>query len=178
MTDTARRLVLLRHATAEPAASGADDARRLSDTGLAEAEELGRWLKDEGLLAEAVVCSPAVRTRETWAAIQEVTGHGVLIDMDPRVYEAGPDDLLGVVGDLEATHPEARVAIVVGHAPGIPALAYDLCGGVGDAAAVDTLTRGFVPASAAVLDVEGAWGDVGRGTGVLAAVRAGDARPH
>ena len=50
---------------------------------MSEARAVGRWLKNEGLLGDVVVCSPALRTRETWAAIQDETGHGVIITMEP-----------------------------------------------------------------------------------------------
>lgn len=166
-----RRLVLLRHATAAPGSP--DEERHLTPQGFDEAAAVGRWLKDHDLLGDVVVCSPAMRTRETWAAVQEETGHGVLITMEPAVYEADVDALLRVVHDLDATSPEARTAVVVGHAPGMPALAHELCGGHGDDADVETLTRGFVPASVAVLEFDGGWTDVHRGVARLTAVRAG-----
>ena len=93
--------------------------------------------------------------------------------MEPAIYEADVDSLLSVVRDLDATAPEAQTAVIVGHAPGIPALAYELVAGAGDAGDLETLTRGFVPASAAVVAFEGGWGDVARGAGDLLDVRAG-----
>lgn len=173
MSDAVLRLVLLRHATAEPDGGRGDEARPLTEEGLDEAARLGHWLRDNDLLGEAVVCSPAARTRETWAAIQEATGHGVLIEMEPAIYEADVDTLVRVVRDLAATHPEARTAVIVGHAPGIPALAHELSGGVGEPRMVETVTRGFVPASAAVIALEGEWSDVDRGRGEIVAARSG-----
>lgn len=175
MTDTTRRLVLLRHATAEPDGGQGDQARSLTDRGVEEATRLGQWLRENDLLGEAVVCSPATRTRQTWAAIQEATGHGVLIEMEPAIYEADVDTLLRVVRDLDATHPEARTAVLVGHAPGMPALAYELADGSGEPDALEIVARGFVPASAAVISCDGDWGDLGRGSGELVLARAGDA---
>lgn len=175
MSETARRLVLLRHATAEPAGPDGDESRELTSAGLDEAGRVGEWLREHDLLGEAVLCSPAARTRQTWAAIQETTGHGVLITMEPAIYEADVDSLLSVVRDLDATAPEARTAVIVGHAPGIPALAYELVDGGGEPDDLETLTRGFVPASVAVVALEGGWGNIARGAGDLLDVRAGDA---
>lgn len=173
MNDSTRRLVLLRHASAEPGGVR-DEERHLTDAGVHEARLLGRWLKDEGLLGDAVVCSPAMRTRETWAAIQEETGHGVLIAMEPSVYDADVDALLRVVAELDATAPEARTAVLVGHAPGVPQLAHDLCGGRGEG--LDVVTHGFVPASAAVLDVAGPWAAFVPGAAQLVVTRPGTDR--
>lgn len=175
MTSESRRLVLLRHATAEPGVP--DVERHLTDAGLDEARRAGRWLKENDLLGDVVVCSPATRTRETWAAVQEETGHGVLIDMEPAVYEATVDDLLQVVHDLDASEAPARTVVLVGHAPGLPMLAHELCEGQGSSQDVEQLTRGFVPASVAVLGIEGSWADVARGSARLEAVRVGDADP-
>ena len=70
-----RELILLRHAHAEPASTGqADLDRPLSAVGLAEAEAAGKWLKDNNLQPDCVLCSPARRTRETLEAVVGVTG--------------------------------------------------------------------------------------------------------
>ncbi len=55
-----RELILLRHAHAEPADNGlADIDRPLSPHGLAEAEAAGRWLLEQRLVPDRVLCSPA-----------------------------------------------------------------------------------------------------------------------
>ena len=71
-----RELILLRHAHAEPGAAGqADFDRPLSSQGLAEAEAAGRWLADQGLVPDRVLCSPARRARETLEAVLSLTGY-------------------------------------------------------------------------------------------------------
>ena len=51
-----RELILLRHAHAEPAASGQDDHQRgLSATGRAEAQAAGEWLREHGLRPDRVL---------------------------------------------------------------------------------------------------------------------------
>lgn len=167
------RLVLVRHATAVPDGVDSDAARSLTPQGHAEAAALASWLKAEDLLGEAVVCSPAVRTRQTWADVAERTGHGVLIDMDPTVYESSVENLLDVV---RRTDDLVRTLVVVGHAPGVPLLAHDLCRGVGEVDALDELARGFAPASCAVVEFDGSWADLDLGQGVLVQVRPGTLR--
>ncbi|MFO1474958.1 MAG: histidine phosphatase family protein, partial [Lysobacterales bacterium] len=52
-----RQLILLRHAHAESAGAGEDDAGRpLSETGLAEAKAAGKWLREHGAHPDRVLC--------------------------------------------------------------------------------------------------------------------------
>lgn len=139
-----RRLILLRHAHAQPANPGQHDRERaLSPTGEAEADAAGRWLAAHGPLPARVVASPAERTRATAERVLAQTGY---IDQrsDPRIYEASPGELLEVVAD----HAEAGVLMLVGHNPGFESLAALLSTGQsGD-------HRGMPPAGIAVLDFE------------------------
>src|SRR3546814_17061037 len=67
-----RELILLRHAHAEPPATGQSDLDRpLSAEGNAEAEAAGRWLQEQRLVPDLVLCSPSRRTRETLEARSE-----------------------------------------------------------------------------------------------------------
>ena len=70
-----RELILLRHAHAEPASTGqADLDRPLSPEGLAEAEAAGRWMRENQLVPDRVLCSPSRRTRETLEAVLAAVG--------------------------------------------------------------------------------------------------------
>ena len=83
-----RELILLRHAHAEPAAAGQPDLDRpLSPDGLAEAAAAGRWLAEQGLVPDRVLCSPARRSRETLEAVLEAIGY-VDQRLEERIYEA------------------------------------------------------------------------------------------
>ena len=83
-----RELILLRHAHAEPAENGlADIDRPLSPHGLAEAEAAGRWLLEQRLVPDRVLCSPARRTRETLEAVLGLTGY-VEQRLEERIYDA------------------------------------------------------------------------------------------
>ncbi len=120
-----RELILLRHAHAEPAAPGLDDIDRpLSLRGQAEAEAAGRWLRDQGLAPDRVICSPARRTRETIEQVLGVLGF-VEVRQDPRVYDATPGTLMQVADD----HRELARVLLVGHNPGFEQMAALLCSG-------------------------------------------------
>ena len=114
-----RELVLLRHAHAEPASAGQSDMDRpLSPEGLAEAEAAGRWLAENKLIPDRVLCSPARRTRETVEAVLAAVGY-VDQRLDDGIYDATP----GTLAALADAHREADRLLLVGHNPGLEQLA-------------------------------------------------------
>ena len=138
-----RELILLRHAHAEPASAGqADLDRPLSPEGLAEAEAAGRWLAEQGLVPDCVLCSPARRTRETLEAVLGAIGY-VEQRLEDAIYEATS----GTLAALADTHREAERLLLVGHNPGFEQLAALMHSGQsGD-------YRGMPPGGIAVLSV-------------------------
>ena len=137
-----RTLILLRHAHAEPASSDqADLDRPLSAEGLAEAEAAGRWLSEQGLVLDRVLCSPARRTRETLESVMATIGF-VEQRLVEQIYEATPGTLAALVDE----HREAERLLLVGHNPGLERLAALMHSGQsGD-------YRGMPPAGIVVLD--------------------------
>ncbi len=136
-----RELILLRHAHAEPATTGQSDLDRpLSPQGLAEAEAVARWLKEQGLVPDRVLCSPARRTRETLEAVMDAIGY-VEQRLEERIYEATP----GTLADLADQHREAERLLLVGHSPGLEQLAALMYSGV------TSEYRGMPPAGVVVL---------------------------
>jgi phosphohistidine phosphatase SixA len=114
-----RELILLRHAHAEPPDAGqADLDRPLSPEGLAEAEAAGRWLAEQGLVPDRVLCSPARRTRETMEAVLGAIGY-VEQRLDDAIYDATP----GTLAALADNHRDAERLLLVGHNPGLERLA-------------------------------------------------------
>ena len=114
-----RELILLRHAHAEPASTGqADLDRPLSPEGLAEAEAAGRWLAEQGLVPDCVLCSPARRTRETLEAVLGVIGY-----VEQRLEDAMYEATSGTLAALADTHNDAERLLLVGHNPGLEQLA-------------------------------------------------------
>jgi phosphohistidine phosphatase SixA len=114
-----RELILLRHAHAEPASTGqADLDRPLSPEGLADAEAAGRWLAEQGLVPDCVLCSPARRTRETLEAVL-----GVIGSVEQRLEDAMYEATSGTLAALADTHNDAERLLLVGHNPGLEQLA-------------------------------------------------------
>ncbi|MDH5823272.1 histidine phosphatase family protein [Luteimonas sp. RD2P54] len=135
-------LILLRHAHADPAVPGeADLDRPLSADGHAEAEAAARWLQEQRLIPDCVLCSPARRTRETLEIVLGTLGY-VDQRLEPAVYEASA----GTLAALIDAHRELDRLLVVGHNPGLERLAALMHSGQsGD-------YRGMPPAGIAVLE--------------------------
>jgi len=138
-----RELILLRHAHAEPATTGqADLDRPLSPVGLAEAEAAGKWLKENNLLPDCVLCSPSRRTRETLEAVMAAIGY-VEKRLEDRIYEATPGTLAALVDERR----DLDRVLIVGHNPGLEQLVALMSDGS------SSEYRGMAPGGIAVLQI-------------------------
>jgi phosphohistidine phosphatase len=164
-----RRLVLVRHAKAEPFAS-TDRARELTDRGRREAEAAGSYLRERGIVPDHAVVSSSVRTRGTWDAMEEVLGSSAEVVYDDAVYSGSTDVVLEA---LRVVPESARVVIFVGHQPTVGSLAHLLDDGNGDHEALHSMLHGFPTSSMAVFDVEVPWAGLDEETGRLVDFRPG-----
>jgi phosphohistidine phosphatase len=117
---TTRTLVLLRHARAETPGDRRDIERRLTTVGETDADAAGFWLADEGLRPGLVLCSPAVRTRQTWHGIAVALAQADPDAAAPEVhYELGlyTGGRTEVVDLLRAVPDETKIVLVIGHNP-------------------------------------------------------------
>ncbi|PRH77693.1 phosphohistidine phosphatase [Streptomyces solincola] len=161
--DTPRRIVLLRHAKADwPQVS--DHERPLAERGRKDAPVAGRRLAETGIPFGLVLCSTATRTRETWKlAVQELTDRPRTV-YEERLYEASPGEIIALI---DQTPEDVDDLLVIGHNPGMHAVAEALSGTAeGDARA--RMNRGGFPTSAfAVITFTGPWKSVEIGVGTL-----------
>ena len=65
MVEATLRLFILRHGKSDWSAGQPDFDRPLAGRGRSGAQKGGAWRKDEGLLPDRVISSPAQRARET-----------------------------------------------------------------------------------------------------------------
>jgi phosphohistidine phosphatase len=159
-----RRLVLLRHAKSDWP-DVADHDRPLAKRGRRDAPVVGRWLGQAGYVPDAVVCSTALRARETWelaagGLLAAVPGASPAVRHEPRVYDASVLGLLMLVREFA---PEWRTALVVGHNPGMAELTVGLTDPPPEPPAA------FPTAAVAVLALPGPWSDAGPGQARLLA---------
>ncbi|HMD73759.1 MAG TPA: histidine phosphatase family protein [Steroidobacteraceae bacterium] len=120
-----RRLILLRHAQAQPEDAGtADFDRTLTERGAREAAEAGRYLVRAGFAPDLIVASPAARTQATAAIVAELLGiDRKLIEADRKLYQAGDERIWRRIG---ASAARVRCLLICAHNPGISLLASRL----------------------------------------------------
>lgn len=148
-----RTLVVVRHAKAGHAPGLPDSERPLTPGGERDARAAGEEIRRlvPGLTPGLVLCSPSVRTRRT----AELLGLDAPVEIERDIYEAYPDDLLGV---LRRTDGAIASVVLVGHNPGVHELV---------AALTDAGLDGFPPGAYAVIELDVPWEDVAPGTGRL-----------
>jgi phosphohistidine phosphatase len=146
-----KRLILLRHAKAERSApSGRDFDRPLSPRGLSDAARAGRALAAAGLIPDLVLVSSSVRTMQTWTEASAALPDAK-VQVRADFYNAAAEHLRAVA----QSEREAQTVMVIGHNPGIGALAYDLAATstLAEAGALDVLGQGFPTAAAAAFEM-------------------------
>lgn len=164
-----KRLVLLRHAKAISDKPGLDDRdRMLADRGRADAVRMGRYLREEGCVPDAVLCSPAARTHETLDLVLPQLGSAPWVKYPEELYLAR---WLTIVNLVRETAKATGALMVVGHNPGLEDCARKLARPPGDAQGRrlhEALRTKFPTAAAAVLDFDIAdWKHVETGAGEL-----------
>ena len=156
---TQRAVLLLRHAQTEDTRPGGRDIdRRLTPLGEEQARAVGRYLAGQRLTVDAVLCSAAVRARQTLAALDLPLPDASRLDTSADYYNAGADTL---VEALRRQDPDCHTVLLVGHAPGVPAVAYELADpSTSDPAVLAQIDGRFPAATLARLEFAGDWADL------------------
>lgn len=145
-------IFLLRHAKASwPEPGMRDFDRPLAPRGLSDAKKIGTVMRAAGYKPDAVICSAALRTRETWQQIapqlevpdQHLTFTNQLYDSDNTRY-------------LEAVQQfnDVDSVLIIGHNPMIEDVASALVAG-GPDGAMRRLSKGFPTSGLAIIKFEG-----------------------
>ncbi len=111
-----KKLILIRHAQAEPPQSGNDFDRLLTRAGERDARYLGRWLASEIKQVQTIITSTANRAKMTAEILSEELKAPGLIDEEEVLYEASVREMLDVIRSIEPNH---QTAAVVAHNPTI-----------------------------------------------------------
>jgi phosphohistidine phosphatase len=157
-------LSLLRHAKSAWNNPGASDfVRPLAPRGEKAAPRMGAYMVREGLVPELVLCSTALRARQTLDIVSAEWESKPEIRYEEGLYHAGPAQMLQY---LQALTQSCQHAMIIGHNPGMYSLAANLSGD-GEADALDALGTNFPTAALAVIKIEREWPLVGPDTGYL-----------
>ena len=159
-----RRLYLLRHAKSsweDPAL--VDHDRPLAGRGRRAAAAIADHLAEHQIVPEFVLCSTAVRTRETYERIETVLA-GAPVHYERGLYAASDDDLLE---RLRSVPDEFGSVLLIGHNPGIEDLALRLARPSPER---DKLVAKFPTAALATLEFTGSgWAELEPGCATLTA---------
>ena len=118
-----KELLLLRHAKSSWDDPEKDDLeRRLSARGRRAAKRVAQWLAHSRVRPALVLCSDAVRTRETLALVHAAIG-APEVGFERQLYLASKTKLLGRLRKLDDA---LRCVMLIGHNPGLQELALTL----------------------------------------------------
>ncbi|MFN0264149.1 SixA phosphatase family protein [Tepidamorphus sp. 3E244] len=155
------KLVLMRHAKSDWDKPGlADFDRPLSPRGERTIPRVMAALEALDIMPDHVICSTALRTRQTLALALQGWKDDMRIDMTKAVYEAEAEDLIELVSDaVRGDAPETLT--IIGHNPAMEDLAAILAGPGSDQEGLDRIHTKYPTAAVAVFD--GSWDDFGPG---------------
>lgn len=158
-----RRLLLFRHAKSSWDHPGLPDRERpLSGRGRGAAREMGRLIAEEGLLPDLILCSDAVRARET-LGIASMHWPPPEVRILPGLYDHMDGDYVRIVREEGGG---AQRLMLVGHNPAMQNTALALVAPQGG------LGQKFPTAALAVLEFDLAdWSGILSGTGRVAGFR-------
>jgi phosphohistidine phosphatase len=162
--NNGRTLVLVRHGKSSWDYDVDDHERPLSGRGRRDAEALGRFLSQRSIRVDLVLCSTAMRTKQTWDYAKAGGATAGEIQYLREIYHAWVPELLTMIREVP---DEIRTLLVLGHAPGIPDLVEHLCVRT-ESPDWTQMDSKFPTSGLAVVNVPGPWGELGKGRAELA----------
>ena len=161
--DADRTLYLLRHAKSswdDPTL--ADHDRPLAARGRRAADTIAGHIRAEGIAPELVLCSPALRTRQTLELVSDgFTEASAEIVYEPALYGASASELMARLRGVAA---EVGSVMLIGHQPALQDLALGL---VGAGPGLERLSGKFPTAALATFALTGPWAELSPGSARL-----------
>jgi phosphohistidine phosphatase len=152
-------LSLLRHAKSSWSNPELDDHERpLAKRGAKAIPPIAKFIRQEKLRPSLVLCSDAMRTRATLALLLSELGPPTpRVHYEGALYLASPDAILAEIANVPDGEPHV---LVVGHNPGMHALALELVG-EGERKMLSMLAQEYPTGALAVLTFDAvSWKDI------------------
>ena len=146
-----RVLYVLRHAKSDWTAAygGVDHERPLNARGVKAARKMGRRIAERQAVPDRILCSTAVRTRQTIELAVAAGDWNRTTILEPALYLASPGAVIDLLGGQS---DDAHSILIVGHQPTCAELVRRLTG--------DEPPR-FVTAAAACVHLDiASWGEI------------------
>lgn len=159
------RLFLFRHAKSDWGDEGLRDFDRpLNTRGKSAARLMGRYLQENGLHPNRILCSTSQRTRETLARILPYQPQEAQIHLLSDIYDQGD---LSYTSIIRRHGGRAQQLMIIGHNPATEQTAIELAG-TGEAEALADLRIKYPTGAISVFDFDITdWADLQTGTGHL-----------
>jgi phosphohistidine phosphatase len=121
-----KTLLILRHAKSSWKNNDlSDHDRPLNLRGQRDAPNVGKRLRNEDLIPDAILSSTAKRARQTAKAVAEESGFEGELQLSRELYGGGPEAYIGAIRSLANL---VDSALVVGHNPDLEELVEILSG--------------------------------------------------
>ncbi|GAA3284352.1 SixA phosphatase family protein [Nesterenkonia halobia] len=151
-------LLVLRHAQAGHSFSEEDHARTLTDRGADQARAVGARLLDAGAHPDWIICSDAMRTRQTCTWVGQQLGEkGSTAYHEPRLYLASSRAMLSVINETPET---VRSLLVIAHMPGVQELSSELASAGSEEEPVLRMAGSWPTAGLARFRVDKPWAEL------------------
>ncbi|GAA4660790.1 histidine phosphatase family protein [Arthrobacter cryoconiti] len=150
-----KRLILMRHAKAAWPLGVEDWDRPLAQRGHNEAPLAGKWLVENAIVPDFILCSSALRTRQTctWVC-QQLADKAPTPKLENGLYSAGATQMLSVINHVPET---VTTLMVISHMPGIQDLGLRLASRESDQDAYMSLANDYPTSALTVLEYLGDW---------------------
>ncbi|MEK0306613.1 SixA phosphatase family protein [Bifidobacterium favimelis] len=144
-------LILMRHAKAEVSSPDGDRGRPLTEKGLKQARKVAKGLVRVDLIPDRIVCSGALRARQTLDRMLAPLGDGPQVDYREDLYEGG---IQAILDQMAQTRPDQHLLMIIGHEPAISVTSQWLAKKESDPGLLDLLNLGVSPANLVIFGSE------------------------
>ena len=153
-----KKLLILRHAKAAWPLGVDDHERPLAQRGHNEAPLIGRWMVEQGHIPDFILCSSALRTRQTCTWICNELGDKAPTPMlSDGIYEASATQVLSEINQLPDT---ITSLLVISHMPAVQNLAMRLASVESDEESVMDMATHYPTSGLTVFEHEKSWAEL------------------
>ncbi len=143
-----KTILFMRHAKSDwNSPDQSDFDRPLAPRGERASPQMGQYIEEHDLTPDQVLCSTAVRARQTWDLAAARLAAPPQVKMLQSLYLASPHDVIEVIREQGGA---AECLCIVGHHPGIDGTVLMLAGS-GDRVALDRIGAKYPTGALAVL---------------------------
>lgn len=132
-----------------------DHERPLAEEGHADAAAAGRWLVEHRAVPDFILCSSALRTRQTCTWIcQELGEKAPTAKLEDQLYDGSETELLRLINSVPET---VQSLLLILHQPAVQALVLRLAADDSDEDAYTDVALSYPPSGISVLEHHLRW---------------------